>query len=158
VATSPTVQATGQPSPDKASQQSLVKAAGAAPYSTQAAASDGGESGRAFLGWWYVANPPKLIPDGTPTVFYIGRHDQQFLVEMHASAGDDGTTANCGSQNVPLTDNGLSMVWNEPANPGCHFIRTGYAANVRLYMVGSHLHMTVGGKYPSTDLVFKHDG
>jgi hypothetical protein len=50
------------------------------------------------------------------------------------------------------------MVWDEPANPGCHFILTGYTANVRLYMVGSRLHMTLAGKYPSADLEFKRQG
>jgi hypothetical protein len=128
------------------------------PASTPAATPDAETSGRELLGWWYVANAPKLIPDGTPVVFYIGRHGDQFVVEMHASAGDGGTTASCGSQNVPLADNALSMVWDEPANPACHFIRTGYAANVRLYMAGDQLHMTLSGKYPRIDLAFKHQG
>ena len=158
----PTEQATGHATPVKASEQALVKvpaaASTSAPAPTSAAASGDVESGRAFLGWWYLAGPPQSIPDGTPAVFYIGRHGNQFVVEMHASAGDGRTTAGCGSQYVPLTSNGLSMVWDEPTNPGCHFIRAGYTANVRLYMVGDHLHMTLDGKYPSTDLVFKHQG
>jgi hypothetical protein len=77
---------------------------------------------------------------------------------MHAGAGDGGTSTSCGTQNVPLTNNGLSMVWNEPANPGCHFIRSGYAANVRLDLVGKNLQMTLTGKYPSITMAFKHDG
>jgi hypothetical protein len=122
------------------------------------APTDDGQNGRAFLGWWYIADPPRVIPEGTPAAFYIGRHGNQFTVEMHASAGDGRTTGGCGSQDVPLTNNGLSMVWDEPANPGCHFIRNGYTANVRLYMAGNRLHMTLTGKYPSADLEFKHQG
>jgi hypothetical protein len=162
IPSSSTEQATGHATPVKASEQALVKAPVAAsssvPAPTSAAASEAVERGRAFLGWWYLAGPPQSIPDGTPVVFYIGRHGNQFVVEMHASAGDGRTTAGCGSQYVPLTNNGFFMVWDEPANPGCHFIRTGYTANVRLYMVGDHLHMTLAGKYPSTDLAFKHQG
>jgi TIR domain len=152
----PTGQATGHSTPGKAGEQALAQ--GAASTSTPAAASEGGESGSAFLGWWYIADPPKLIPNGTPTVFYIGRHGNQFVVEMHASMGDGGTTTSCGSQYVPLTNNGLSMVWDEPAIPGCHRNDNDYTAIVRLYMVGNDLHMTLAGKYPSTDLVFKHQG
>jgi hypothetical protein len=158
IPSSPTEQTTGHATPVKASEQALVKAPVAAPVSAPAAASGDVESGHAFLGWWYIADPPPLIPEGTPVVFYIGRHGNQFVVEMHASAGDGRTTGGCGSQYVPLTNNGFSMVWDEPANPGCHFIRTGYTANVRLYMVGSSLHMTLTGKYPSTDLEFKRQG
>jgi hypothetical protein len=91
-------------------------------------------------------------------VFYIGRHGNQFVVEMHSSMGDGGTTTSCGSQYVPLTNNGLSMVWDEPASPGCHRDGNDYTASVRLYMAGNQLHMTLAGKYPSTDLVFKHQG
>jgi hypothetical protein len=50
------------------------------------------------------------------------------------------------------------MVWDEPANPSCRFIRSGHSASVRLYLVGSQLHMTLTGKYPSADLQFKHQG
>jgi hypothetical protein len=63
-----------------------------------------------------------------------------------------------GFHRFPLTNNGLSMVWDEPAIPGCHYNSNAYAASVRLYMVGNQLHMTLAGKYPSTDLVFKHQG
>ena len=156
VPSSPTGHATGDSTPGKAGEQAVPPAAG--PASTPAAASDGRESGSAFLGWWYLADPPKLIPNGTPAVFYIGRHGNQFVVEMHSSMGDGGTTTSCGSQYVPLTNNGLSMVWDEPAIPGCHRDGNDYTASVRLYMAGNQLHMTLAGKYPSTDLVFKHQG
>jgi hypothetical protein len=129
-------------------------ASGTAPAPTSAHDS----SGQGLSGWWYVVTPPHLIPDGTPVAFYIAPHGDQFVVEMHAGAGDGGTSTSCGTQTVPLTDNGLSMVWNEPANPGCHFIRGGYAANVRLTLAGKSLHMTLSGKYPSITMEFKHEG
>ena len=158
IPSSPTGQATGQSTPGTAGEQTVAQVAGPASTSPPAAASDGGESGSAFLGWWYPADPPKLIPNGTPAVFYIGRHGDQFVVEMHSSMGDNDTTTSCGSQYVPLTNNALSMVWDEPAIPGCHYNGNAYAANVRLYMVGKQLHMPLSGRYPSTDLVFKHEG
>jgi hypothetical protein len=50
------------------------------------------------------------------------------------------------------------MVWDAPAIPGCHRKDNAYTASVRLYMAGNQLHMTQAGKYPSTDLLFKHQG
>jgi hypothetical protein len=101
---SPKEQATVESTPGKASGPAVAPAAGPASTSTPATASDGGQSGGAFLGWWYVSNRPPVIPDGTPVAFYIGRHGSQFVVEMHASAGDDLTTSSCGTQFCPIDE------------------------------------------------------
>jgi hypothetical protein len=77
---------------------------------------------------------------------------------MHAGAGDGGKSTSCGTQSVPLTNNGLSMVWNERASADCRLLKDGYAANVRLDQAGNHLRMILSGKYPSTTMEFKRDG
>jgi hypothetical protein len=126
--------------------------------STPTPAPEAVSSGRGLTGWWYLTMPPHLIPDGTPVAFYIAAHGNQFVVEMHAGAGDGGTSTSCGTQSVPLTNNGLSMVWNERASADCRLLKDGYAANVRLDLQGKYLQMTLSGKYPSTTMQFKPDG
>jgi hypothetical protein len=92
------------------------------------------------------------IPVGTPVEFQISQQGDVFSVDMFANDGSG--MLSCGIQSVPLTNHGLSMVWDEETSPSCSKYPGMYSAAVRLSMIGDRMRMILFGKYPSTGIDF----
>lgn len=100
---------------------------------------------------WHTA-ARSSIPIGTPVEFEIAQIGNQFSVDMFANVGS--ALMLCGKQPISVTNHGLSSTWEEASSPSCGKYPGVYTVNTRLYMIDTHLHMILSGKYPSTGIDF----
>jgi TIR domain len=145
------------PAPQTAHTTAFAATSMSASHATPAVPSTAPSMPNPLAGAW-VANQwhsaaRASIPIGTPVEFMIAQHGNQFSVDMLANVGN-AAPMSCGNQSVPLTSQGLSMLWNEAASPSCGKYPGMYTVNVRLYMVEDRMHMIASGKGISTGMDF----